>query len=134
MTVAARLIISSPPPKTLAMWGETKLVSTPLPVMNTSTPRKPQRRAWGMPSRSRTVSRAEPAAGTAPDRVVEVLDMGTLLRAARVHGPPGATARVREEGAAADGMTVEPAHTIVKHKCSGEACVTSMLHICRSQT
>src|SRR5690625_5644900 len=64
MIVAARLIFSSPPPNTLAMWGETKLVSTALPVMKISTPRNPHRSTWGMPMRSRNVSSALPGVGT----------------------------------------------------------------------
>src|SRR5699024_8538263 len=93
MMVAARLILSSPPPKALAMCGETKLDSTPLPVMKISTPRKPQRSAWGKPSRSRKVSCAEPAAGTAePSEVVEDAVLMALLCAGEEVGraaPPG---------------------------------------------
>src|SRR5699024_2065567 len=93
MMVAARLILSSPPPKALAMCGETKLDSTPLPVMKISTPRKPQRSAGGKPSRSRKVSCAEPAAGTAePSEVVEDAVLMALLCAGEEVGraaPPG---------------------------------------------
>src|SRR5699024_12546459 len=106
MMVAARLILSSPPPKALAMCGETKLDSTPLPVMKISTPRKPQRSAWGKPSRSRKVSCAEPAAGTAePSEGVEgAVLMARVCAGEEVGGAVPAGAALGPAGSgAADG-------------------------------
>src|SRR5699024_4236352 len=124
MMVAVRLVMSGPPPKASAMGGETKLGSASLPVMKTSAPRKPQRSTWGNPSRSRKVSCAEPAAGTAePSEDVEDAVLMALLCAGeevadgpagvgtRADGPAAAAVRAGQRPGTIETLTEEPAES-----------------------
>src|SRR5699024_3550842 len=111
-------------PKASAMCGETKLDSTPLPVMKTSAPRKAQRSTWGNPSRSRKVSCAEPAAGTAEaaedveDAVLrallgggEVVEDGRAGVGTRADGPAAAAVRAGQRPGTIETLTEEPAES-----------------------